>query len=67
MTREVKVVTIVIIVNRKFTISKKFLNVDSLAFPPAKPHSESLGESKPNTFGKGPQTFISLSIYDLTI
>ena len=70
MTREVKGVTIVKIVNRKnrkFTISKKFLIVDSPAFPPAKPHCKSLGESKSKTFGKGQQKLFSLSIYDFTI
>ena len=53
--------------NRKFTISKKFLTVDSPAFPPSKPYCKSLGESKPKTFGKGPRKQFSLSIYDFMI
>jgi hypothetical protein len=51
MTSELKVVTIVKIANLRLLI--KFLTVDSPAFPPAKPHCKSLGESKPKTFGKG--------------
>jgi|AntAceMinimDraft_1070359.scaffolds.fasta_scaffold20818_2 hypothetical protein len=73
MTRKVNVVTIVKVVNRKnrkFTIYKKFfrlLTPPPPSFPPAKPNSKSLGKSKPNTFGKGPQKPFSLSIYDFTI